>query len=721
MPRLAPDYHYTGYRPPRFAYLRSFLPVLALILIFSFSLASYSLLSHFRSPATKQQIGWQSWDVVEVTTVSDEVDIGLGQGGNGTGKEEEFVPSIPLDDWDPLALHTTGLTEIAIRPCYFPPYVFPSYCAPVTTPELDKTRGKWVIVEKDLNLKTGLWYLNVYYRRTRRLDVELITDIRLASEPPPDDVKLELEGWTKADGDLHNGLWPSQDELRLWYKTKAQTWDDWKRRDRKRREGEEAQGGEEDSTETNGTTPDGAVEEVITEPETEGDTDWGYESDDIVTEIDVVYGDDDPFFGFERIQGGKVTETKVNKWESVDIAYRKGTPVAPRAKVPTFHADGAFKIMQIADLHYSVGNGECRDTDKSPCVGDPDTAAWLAEALDAEKPDLVVFSGDQLNGQQTSYDSRSVLAKFAKPVIDRQIPWCAVFGNHDGEIAEDTELQMRMLQNMPYSLARAGPKAVDGVGNYYIKLHSSDASNMHLFTLYFLDSHAYQKKTLPWAKADYDYIKTSQIDWYRNVSSGIKPIERPFKPDGVDDLGHIWSARSRPSRLPREETTLAKPNAMMWFHIPLPEAYNDADTSGFNGEALDLGSQMDGEGSSKHNSGFFYNGVKAAFETDDSSSDEEWYNTVKKTEVKVLSHGHCHNTDRCRRTDGVWMCFDGGSSFSGYGQLGFDRRVRIYKLSEYGEKVETYKRLSGGRVIDEQVLVGNGAADGVGEDPTTYR
>ncbi|WWD21674.1 hypothetical protein CI109_106160 [Kwoniella shandongensis] len=734
MPRLAPEYQYTNYKPRRFAYLRSFLPILSLILIFSFSLVSYSLLSHFRSPAAKQQIGWQAWDVVEVqnkvsTGVGVDVDLGEAGGGNSTEGEGDYVPSIPLDNWDPLALHTTGLTEIAVKPCYFPPYLFPSYCAPETTPELDKAKGKWVIVEKDLNLKTGLWYLNVYYRRTRRLDADLITDIRVVSEPPPDELKAELEGWVKAEGDLHNGVWPKLDEVRLWYKTRKQTWawDDWKKRgitsnsiskDQKRADDINMRPSETDSVEE-GTSENGAVEEVVSEPETEGETDWGYESDDIITEIDVVYGDDDPFYGFERIKGGKVTEAKAKKWESVDVAFRKGTPVAPKAKVPTFHNDGTFKVMQIADLHYSVGDGECRDTDKSPCIGDRDTATWLAEALDLEKPDLVVFSGDQLNGQMTSYDSRSVLAKFAKPVIDRQIPWCAVFGNHDGEIAEDTDVQMRMMQNMPYSLARAGPKAVDGVGNYYIKLHSSDASNVHLFTLYFLDSHAYQKKTLPWANADYDYIKTSQIDWYRNVSTSIKPIERPFQPDGVDDLGHIWStrSRSRSSRLrPRAEKTLAKPNAMMWFHIPLPEAYNDADTAGFDGEVLDVGSQLDGEGSSKHNSGFFYNGIKAAFETEDTNNENGWYSTANKAEVKVLSHGHCHNTDRCRRTDGIWMCFDGGSSFSGYGQLGFDRRVRIYKLSDYGEKIETYKRLSGGEVIDNQVLVGGDAPEGWGED-----
>lgn len=72
-----------------------------------------------------------------------------------------------------------------------------------------------------------------------------------------------------------------------------------------------------------------------------------------------------------------------------------------------------------------MGKGKCIDTELEPCDGDAETAKWLGEALDAEKPDMVVglacssprypntanyqvFSGDQLNGQKTSYDSRSV-------------------------------------------------------------------------------------------------------------------------------------------------------------------------------------------------------------------------------------------------------------------------------------------------------------------------
>ena len=146
--------------------------------------------------------------------------------------------------------------------------------------------------------------------------------------------------------------------------------------------------------------------------------------------------------------------------------------------------------------------------------------------------------------------------------------------------------------------------------------------------------------------------RSSQIEWYLNASASIKLIERPFQPDGAADLDKIWRRRSQPSRQPaeRQDRHLAKPNAMMWFHIPLQEAYNEADS--FNMASLDVGSQLDSSGASKHNSGFFYNGIKEAFESP-GNGDGSWFNQ-KTTEVKVLSHGHCHNTDRCRRADGIW-------------------------------------------------------------------
>lgn len=148
----------------------------------------------------------------------------------------------------------------------------------------------------------------------------------------------------------------------------------------------------------------------------------------------------------------------------------------PRATPLHFSHDGNFKIMQIADLHFSVDQGECRDT-SVPCTdgGDKTTLSFLASVLDKEKPDFVVFSGDQLNGQGTSWDAKSVLAKFGRVMNERQIPWTAIFGNHDDEDGETRREQIRYMQNMPYSLVQAGPKDLHGVGNYVLKVFSADA------------------------------------------------------------------------------------------------------------------------------------------------------------------------------------------------------------------------------------------------------
>jgi len=157
------------------------------------------------------------------------------------------------------------------------------------------------------------------------------------------------------------------------------------------------------------------------------------------------------------------------------LVYRRGVHIPPRAPPLHFDRDGKFKIMQIADLHYSVSIGECRDVRFSPCIGSDNlTNSLLGRVLDIEKPDLVVFTGDQLNGQGTSWDPKSVLAKFAKAVTERQIPWAAVFGNHDSENGLGRMEQMKLMQALPYSVVEPGPKDVSGVGNYVLKVKSAD-------------------------------------------------------------------------------------------------------------------------------------------------------------------------------------------------------------------------------------------------------
>ena len=55
-----------------------------------------------------------------------------------------------------------------------------------------------------------------------------------------------------------------------------------------------------------------------------------------------------------------------------------------------------------------------------PC-NDFNTTDFMGRVLDAEKPDLVVFTGDNLAGGMP--DPELSIRRYAQPVVDRQIPW----------------------------------------------------------------------------------------------------------------------------------------------------------------------------------------------------------------------------------------------------------------------------------------------------------
>ena len=84
-----------------------------------------------------------------------------------------------------------------------------------------------------------------------------------------------------------------------------------------------------------------------------------------------------------------------------------------------FGSDGKFKILVFAD---------CQDDD-SPYQKMIDL---INDALDNEKPDMVVFTGDNV---VVSSDNkfRTGAQKIIQPLIDRGIPYAYTFGNHDDE------------------------------------------------------------------------------------------------------------------------------------------------------------------------------------------------------------------------------------------------------------------------------------------------
>lgn len=159
-------------------------------------------------------------------------------------------------------------------------------------------------------------------------------------------------------------------------------------------------------------------------------------------------------------------------------------------------------------------------------------------------------------------------------------------------------------------------------------------------------------------------------------------------------------------------------NSMANNFINRQETYSSADVDVTSGKGLNVGEQLDGQGSPKKSDGFFEKALMKATE-----------NELGGREVKVVANGHSHRmytrvliirllidnlvSNNCRRVLGIWFCFNGGSSYSGYGKVGVDRRFRVFNITQWGEKMETYERTEHGEIVDPLILVGKGG-------PTPY-
>lgn len=157
--------------------------------------------------------------------------------------------------------------------------------------------------------------------------------------------------------------------------------------------------------------------------------------------------------------------------------------------------------------------------------------------------------------------------KFADILIKRKIPYVAIFGNHDDEGSLPRRSQMSILESLPYSLSRAGPDDVAGVGNYYVEVLGRGKSDHSALTLYMLDSHSYSPNERMYH--GYDWIKASQIDWFRDTANGLKEKHKQYTHHHMD---------------------------LAFIHIPLPE-YK------INGNPY-VGTWKEGVTSPQFNSGF---------------------------------------------------------------------------------------------------------------------
>jgi hypothetical protein len=292
------------------------------------------------------------------------------------------------------------------------------------------------------------------------------------------------------------------------------------------------------------------------------------------------------------------------------------------ASMLRFRADGRFRIVQFTDTHFCDGS-------------DPDrrTASLMDRVLDAERPDLVVLTGDVLDGARATDASAAWRAAVA-PIVSRDLPWAAVFGNHDDEGTAKREALLAIQRSLPGCRTRRGPRSLPGIGNYVLRVAGSRSRSRSAAHLCFLDSHAYA----PDGAGTYAWITHEQVSWYRRTAARRR------------------AGRSEP--LP----------ALAFFHIPLPEyatAWEQGPRRGSRHEPV-CGPVL--------NSGFF----TALHE---------------RREVLGVFVGHDHVNDFEAELRGMRLCYGRATGYSEYGRRGFPRGARVIELVEGERRFDTWLRL----------------------------
>lgn len=302
-----------------------------------------------------------------------------------------------------------------------------------------------------------------------------------------------------------------------------------------------------------------------------------------------------------------------------------------------FRADHTFTIVQFTDTHFK--NGE---------ASDGVTADLMRAVLAAESPDLVIFTGDVIDGGHCEDPAASWLRALS-PVIARGIPWATVFGNHDDEGALSRLDLMRLQRDLPGCLAHPGPADVSGVGNYVLPVWSAQADRTAAH-LYCLDSNSYAEPNWRGEKLEgYGWIRRDQIAWYLRTAQEL-------------------AAANRGEFLP----------ALAFFHIPLPEYDEVWD------HHTCYGVKYEPVCSPRINTGFFAALVEAG-------------------DVMGTFVGHDHINDYMGELHGIRLCYGSATGFSTYGLFGkVLHGARVIRLVEGERDFTTWLRLEDGSQVSAQ-------------------
>ena len=295
-----------------------------------------------------------------------------------------------------------------------------------------------------------------------------------------------------------------------------------------------------------------------------------------------------------------------------------------------FNNEKKFKIVQFTDIHWIYGNP------------DSDVAGVrMREVLDAERPDLVVFTGDLIFAKPAA----KALDKALEPVVERGIPFAVTWGNHDDE-QDMTRAELSAYISQKRGNLTSTTKGISGQTNYTLTVKSS-VGDKTAAVVYVFDSNSYSP--IERVKG-YDWIKHDQVQWYINRS-------------------RAFTAANGGKPLP----------ALAFFHIPLPE-YREATQ---NQNIYMVGTRKEMACAPEVNTGL----ATAMLEAGD---------------VKGVFVGHDHVNDYVVDWNGILLGYGrytGGKTV--YHDIPGGNGARVIELTEGSDAIHTWIRIAGGKIINE--------------------
>ena len=323
-----------------------------------------------------------------------------------------------------------------------------------------------------------------------------------------------------------------------------------------------------------------------------------------------------------------------------------------------FNSDHKFKIMQIAD------------TQEIPAVS-PDTLSLINNALDREKTDLVIFTGDQIKGYSKKLKKdpaimESTIDILVEPIAKRNIPFMVTYGNHDAQCGVDNRGQYKFYAKYDNFIS-GDLRNADDVGTADIQIYSS-TEDKPVFELYIIDSHGKAKDGAGYAPVD-----KKQIEWYISRREQLKAENGDYLP------------------------------SLVFQHIPVPEFFDVIKKvpKGTKGAVPAYGAH--------ENEYFVLNDetiAEGGFMLESPASPDvntgEFEAMSEKGDVLGIYVGHDHNNSFVVKYKGVDLGYTQGAGFNVYGP-GENRGVRIFELDEtapreYKTYTATFKELCGTKI-----------------------